>query len=1060
MSSTTAVCPRCFAEVSSDMARCQACKQVLKRPAATVAASVPSVAEPSSSPVKTVGVTISTSVTQVEVPPAKLESETATGTIDRGTPCPPSSEKLRVTCACGVGIRVSIALRGKRVKCPKCSAVVLVPISQDSAASGGSEIVPAIERLSSVQSPNRSSSSSGDSSVVRRSAESAVMNRSADDQTLKQEIESAAKRPVPADAVPLPEGKLSFLKLRKIRKQLETANVLSDADTVARRQSLLELGQSQDRQVLEILVEHAQDNLSVIRDGAITGLGELGDPAAVPTVLRALLDRDADVLRAAFAALKKVGDCRVVRPLLRYGIERPQWKPLANDTLVRLGPRAMQELLSLLHSNDAGLMLDAIVVLGRIGDKQAVPSLAACLSHVSNLLKAHVTEALALIGDPSSVPQLLQMLQDSCAAVRANAASGLVRLVDQRSFRPLLNALQDEDAHVRRYAAIALGELGETKAVPNLLKVLQGWDLLIAMDAPFVEAIVESVGKLGDASAASGLLPLLQSQHEGVMFKTVLALKKLKSPSAIPALTSLLHAPQPALRRRVVETLGNTGDAMLVPVIGEVLRQDASREVRATAARSLGELKSREACPFLEEALREEFSIRCQAVIALGTIQEKSTLPALMAMLKDGAPEVRYHAINAIAKFKDPKTLKAMAVMLEDADPMVRSGATKVIEEIDGASENRSVKEVVRRVRSRDLMGRLIPKFVFLVLPQTKTMLSVVAGVLAASLLMVFVINTSIGNSKPIVLRGFVSSLAISADGNSLVAVRTRGLLEVWDIERGRVAAQVPAKMTSSLLSRPKDGVVLISDAMIIPWNLTGEPDSATGWREHKSPIVASCSTPDAKLAATLDKDLNAVIWDLGTGQKRGTVKLDKRIAATMTISPEGQWLATSSPVGEIALWDVESGQLIKEFSRGKAQRAFSHLAISPDSKWLVGAGQNSGLRVWDLEALADGPASKSKSKSKEQTKSVDLEGTVFAVALRFLSDSKRVLTASVSGEIRIWDIDSGKSRAICTGDLEQTDALAVSTDEKRFAIGGKENSAVFVYDLESGKLLKKLDVR
>lgn len=1017
MPTTTAVCPRCLAEVSPDMTRCRACNQTLARP--TVVASIPS----------------------------KFESDTTTGALDRGTPSPPNSDKVRVSCACGAAIRVSIALRGKRVKCPKCSAVILVPISQDSSASSGSHSTPVIERRSVVATSHPPSSPSADSSVENPSAESAVIRPTSDEQGLRQEIEAAAKLPIPNDAVPSPSGRISSSKLRKLRKQLETANVLKDKDNVARRQSLIELGESQDPDVLEILNEHAQDTFAIIREGALTALGKLGDPSSVGTVLRALLDRDSDVIRAAFAALKLIGDRRVVRPLLRYGQERPQWKPLANDTLVRIGPRVMQELLGLSQSDDTGLVLDAIVVLGRIGDKQAVPSLIERLSHVSHLIRANVAEALALIGEPSSVPHLIHLLKDPHATVRANSASGLVRQADPRSLRPLLNALQDEDAEVRRYAAIALGELGNAKAIPDLLKVLQGWDLLVAMDAPFVEAIVETVGKLGDASAAMGLLPLLQSKHEGMMFKTVLALKKLRSPSAIPALTSLLHSPQATLRRRVVETLGHSGDASLVPVLGEVLRQDASREVRATAARSLGELKSHDACPFLEEALREEFSIRCQAVIALGLIRERSTLAALMAMLKDGAPEVRYHAINAIAKFKDPKTLKALAVMLEDSDPMVRSGASKVIDELDEAIEDKAVKEIVRRARTRDLLGKLIPKWVYFVLPQSKAARSVVAGVLAASLLLGFIIKTTIGGPNKILVRGNVQSLTLSPDGGTLVAERTLGMLEVWDVNGQRVSQQIGLENLRMPLFRAKDGIVLLSNESVVPWKLTGTPDLAAGWKEHKQPIQTACVTPDAKFAATMGRDLIAVVWDLETGQKRGSVELDERFAATLTISPDGQSLATSNRKGEVALWEIESGRRTKELPANKVPKPLGALALSPDGNWLAAVEVNGGLRVWDL--------------SESPTEKIHESRTpLHAAALRFLSDSKRVVMANTGGDVRVWDIDSGESRTVCSGELDQIDGFALSADEKRFMIGGSSNSMVLVYDLESGDLVKKLDVR
>lgn len=1014
MPTTTAVCPRCLAEVSPDMARCRACNQTLIRP------SVP------------------------ESAPNKLESDTTTGMLDRGTAGPSSGDKLRVACACGAAIRVSATLRGKRVKCPKCSAAVAVPRCPESSASSGSHSVPVIDRPSAATTA-RQAPSSGNPST-----ESAVVRQTFDDQNLQRVIEAAAKLPVPNDAASTPTGRLSGSRLRKIRKQLETANVLNDEENVARRQLLIELGESQDPEVLGILNEHAQDTLAMIREGALTALGKLEDPSAVGIALRGLLDRDADVVRAAFSALKSIGDRRVVVPLLRYGQELPQWKPLVNDTLVRIGSRVLPELLGLLESAETELISDAVVVLGRIGDKQAVPPLVALLNHVSPTIRAEVAQALTLIAEPSSVPQLIYLLKDPDATVRANAASGLVRLVDPRALRPLLGALQDEDALVRRYAAIALGELGDSKAIPELLKVLQGWDLLVAMDAPFVEAVVETIGKLGDAAAAPGLLPLLQSQHEGVMFKTVLALKKLKSPSAIPALTSLLHASQPTLRRRVVETLGHTGDASLVPVLGEVLRQDASLEVRATAARSLGELKAREACQYLEEALREEFSIRCQAVIALGAVQDRSTLPALMAMLKDAAPEVRYHAIKAIAKFKDPKTLKAMAVMLEDSDPMVRSGASKVIEDLGGAIEDKAVKEIVRRVRTRDWLGRLVPKWVYLLVPQSKAARSAVAGVLAASLLLGFIIKTTIGGPNKILVRGNVQSLALSADGGALVAERTMGVLEVWDVNSQRVREQIALEKVRRPLFRAKDGVVLLAGETVVPWTLSGTPDLAAGWKEHRQPILNASVTPDGKFAATLGRDFIAVIWNLETGQKRATVSLNGRFAATLTISPDGQWLAASSNKGEVALWDVESGRPSKELPSAKIPKGISTLAFSPDGNWLAAVENNGGLRVWDLTDPADNPSEKFLESSTPLN----------AVASRFLSDSKRLVIADAGGDVQLWNIDSGESRTLCSRGVEQIDGFAISGDEKRFAIGGNANSEVLVYDLDSGKLVQKLDVK
>lgn len=1024
MSSTTAVCPRCHAEVRPLMARCRDCGQTLARP--TVAAPDTATAVRTPEPVR------------ATAPSPHIESDTATAVVDRGTPSPASSEKIRVTCSCGVTIRVNVGLRGKRIKCPKCSTSLTVPITAESAKEPPKSAAPSIERPSVVKPPMRA-----------EVTETVSSSSQADEWQLADEIEAAAKKPVPQNSAASASGKISSRQLGKLRKQLDEANVLSDSETIARRQSLLELGQSQDPRVLEILVEHAQDNLSVVRDGAITALGELGGPEGVPTVLRALLDRNGDVVRAALASLKKIGDSRVVRPLLRYGIQRPHWKPLANDTLVRLGSRVVPELLLLLQATDPGLTLDAIVVLGRIGDKQTVPQLIACLDHFSNLLKTHLIEALALIGDPRAVPYLMRALEDSHVAIRANAAAGLTRMADPRSLGPLLRALQDEDADVRGYAATALGELGEVKAVPELTRVLNAWESLVNLDAHFLETVIEALGKLGDVSAVPELIPLLQSQHDGVLLKTVLALKKLRDPSAAQALVALLHVPKPTVRRRVVETLGQTGDRSLVTTIGGVLREDPAPEVRAAAARALGELKSKEAVPFLEEALQHEFVIRCQAVIALGAIHEKSTLPALMAMLKDSAPEVRYHSINAIAKFKDPKTLRAMAVLLEDSDPMVRNGAAKVVEEFGEVAEDKAVKEIIRRVRSRDMLANLIPQWIFLFVPRTSAARRTIVAVIAASLLVGFIIKSGIGGPNKVLVRGNVQSLALSPDGGTLVAERTLGALEVWDVNKQSVSQQFQVNGLRTPLFRAKDGVVLLAEGTLIPWSLKEIPLVTSGWKEHKQPILQSATTPDGKFAVTMGKDLMAVVWDLEAGSKRGEVELEERFAAALTISPDGQWLATANRKGEAVVWEIESGKRLKEFPGSPIPRSITSLSISPDNNWLVGVEEGSGLRVWDLTGSV-------YSESKELPAKPPLR----AVKLQVLSDSQSVLTADAGGEVRIWQIGSGESRVVCSGDIEQLDGFALSADEKRFAIGGNSNSVVLVYELESGELLKRLDVK
>lgn len=872
------------------------------------------------------------------------------------------------------------------------------------------------------------------------------------DDQLQKDIERACSQPTP-DGCERPTGRISSSKLRKLRKRLDEANVLSDNETLERRQVLLELGASQDSQVLDVLIEHAADNSSVIREGAITALGELGDPSGLPTALKALLDLNDDVVRAAFSTIKKIGDRRGVRPLLRFGIDRPKWKPLANDSLVKLGPRVLQELLTVLQSGESGITLDAIVVLGRIGDKQAVSPLIACLDHISDLLRAHVIEALSLIGDSRAVPQMLRALEHPNSAVRANAASGLVRMADPRSLRPLLNALQDEDEDVRRYAAVAIGELGDTKAVPELIPILTAWEQLVELDSGFLEVVVETLGKLKDPQAVPTLIPLLQAKHDGVLLKTVLALKQLRDPSAAAALLSLLRSPKSMLRRRVVETLGQTGDLTAIPTIGGLLKQDGSSEVRAAAARALGELKAKEACPFLEDALRDEIAVRCQAVIALGAIREKKSLAALMAMLKDGAPEVRYHAINAVAKFQDPKTLKALAVLVADADSMVKTAAEKALEAFgDAVKGDKTVATIVKKARTRDLAKSLIPSWVYLLVPTSTTSRAIVAGIAATILMMPLLIRAAIGGPDKVAVRGNVQTLAMSADGSVIVAERTLGLIEVWDVKGQSLKSNTSSSGFRKPIFRSNGEAVLLNDTTVVPWSLSGQPDLESGWKEHKTTITKSAVSPDGKLAVTVSRDLMATIWDLEAGRKKGTVELTERYSNALSLSPDGKLLAAGNSRGEVALIELESGKSVNQFiSRADGPgKPLVVTALSPDGKWLAAADQAGSVHFWETDAEANSmPAN-----------SIVTKAPLRVIGLRFLPDSRRVVSVDAGGDVRTWHVEKEESQPLLSAEIEQVDGFAFDAEGKFLALGGNTVSPIFVFDLESGEQVKKLDIR
>ncbi|MGA1196787.1 MAG: HEAT repeat domain-containing protein, partial [Candidatus Latescibacterota bacterium] len=98
---------------------------------------------------------------------------------------------------------------------------------------------------------------------------------------------------------------------------------------------------------------------------------------------------------------------------------------------------------------------------GREGDVSAVPALLAMLQaeETAPLLRAGLVEILGKLGDRRALPQLVVALEDSHSAVRAQSSAALGRVGHPLAIRPLVKALSDSVFSVRIRAAYALALL-------------------------------------------------------------------------------------------------------------------------------------------------------------------------------------------------------------------------------------------------------------------------------------------------------------------------------------------------------------------------------------------------------------------------------------------------------------------------------------------------------------------------------------------------------------------------------------------------------------------------
>jgi WD40 repeat protein len=242
-----------------------------------------------------------------------------------------------------------------------------------------------------------------------------------------------------------------------------------------------------------------------------------------------------------------------------------------------------------------------------------------------------------------------------------------------------------------------------------------------------------------------------------------------------------------------------------------------------------------------------------------------------------------------------------------------------------------------------------------------------------------------------------IMSVALSPDGRLLAAGMTDDTLCVWDVSSALVLRVLSGRPnTFAGLAFSPDGRLLASTTSgktISLW------DVAT-WRELSGlvglPLPGMCLafSANSKLlaAATIDSSVGTpnawiVLWNTGTGQ---WIQRLHSWSWAMAFSPDGRLLASAGLGGGISLWDVATGQVLRDLSGHTG--AVNSVAFSPDGKLLASASGDNTLRLW---RVSTGEALRTFTGHTNQVTFVD-----------FSPDGKLLISAAYDNTVKIWSIE------------------------------------------------------
>jgi WD40 repeat protein/serine/threonine protein kinase len=144
--------------------------------------------------------------------------------------------------------------------------------------------------------------------------------------------------------------------------------------------------------------------------------------------------------------------------------------------------------------------------------------------------------------------------------------------------------------------------------------------------------------------------------------------------------------------------------------------------------------------------------------------------------------------------------------------------------------------------------------------------------------------------------------------------------------------------------------------------------------------------SPNGKRFATAAADGTARIWDSTSG--RLIARLPHDAAVTwVDFSPDGRTVVTASRDHTAKRWNVESGQLLSSFPHDDVVNMAVH---DTSGDWIATASDDRNVRLWN-------------APSQKFAAAFDCAAAVVSVDI---GPDDRLLTASIDGTIRIFDID------------------------------------------------------
>lgn len=243
-------------------------------------------------------------------------------------------------------------------------------------------------------------------------------------------------------------------------------------------------------------------------------------------------------------------------------------------------------------------------------------------------------------------------------------------------------------------------------------------------------------------------------------------------------------------------------------------------------------------------------------------------------------------------------------------------------------------------------------------------------------------------------------AVAISPDNKTLAVADESPSIRTWDIETGAPLEVIDTKESGGVATH-------------LAFNAQGELLSGNASQE----LLVWNVSPQWNLAKTIGAPTSKEFEDRVTA-------LDFNGDGTQLVTGGGQ----PSRNGELKIWNVESGSLIKAFPDAHSDTIFG-VAFSPDDKTLATCGADRFGKTFDI---ASGKLLKS------------FEGhTHHVLDISWSADGRTIVTSGADMVVKIWDFKTGDQKRTITGYKKEVTSVEFIADGDNFITTSGDKSVM-----------------